>query len=364
MSKKQNKKVFVGLSGGVDSSVSAALLKDAGYDVTGVFIKTWHPEFLPCTWRQDRLDAMRVAARLGIPFKTYDFEKEYKEDVADYMISEYSKGRTPNPDVMCNKYVKFGAFLKKALEEGADFIATGHYAQIKKKKGICKLFAGADQEKDQTYFLWTLGPNELKYTLFPVGVFKKSRVRKLARKYNLPTAEKKDSQGICFLGALDMQEFLKRYIEPKEGDVLSMSGEKIGFHDGAVFYTFGQRHGFTVTKKRDNEKPLYVTGKDAEKNTITVSEMERNLSGSGCGVVIEDVNWTVGLSPEEDQEMLARFRYRQELFPVKVAFGQHENINIYFTKPERVEKNWAPGQSLVLYKGKCCVGGGIIAGGL
>src|SRR3989344_5097892 len=254
----KKKIVFVGLSGGVDSAVSAALLKKQSFEVVGVFIKTWHPEFLECNEEEERRDAMRVAAFLDIPFLTFDFEKVYKREVADYMIREYRAGRTPNPDVMCNKEVKFGAFLKKALSMGADFVATGHYAQNKN----LSLIKGVDPTKDQSYFLWTLKQNQLKHIIFPVGHLKKSQVRKLAEKYGLHTFQKKDSQGICFLGKLDMKEFLQHYIKPKSGRVLDINGKTIGKHNGATFLTLGERHGFTITSKTNHDRPYYIIAKD------------------------------------------------------------------------------------------------------
>ena len=215
-------KVFLGLSGGVDSSVSALLLKKAGYDVTGVFIKVWHPDFLPCNWKEDRRDAMRICAQLDIPFLFFDFEKEYKREVVDYMVSEYKLGRTPNPDVMCNKYIKFGSFLKKAKEMGADFIATGHYARItNNKQSITNnrfvLEEGVDKNKDQSYFLWTLTGEQLEQVFFPIGNLEKSEVRKIAKKNKLITFEKKDSQGLCFVGQVDMKDFLSHFIKTKKG---------------------------------------------------------------------------------------------------------------------------------------------------
>src|SRR3989344_9098628 len=228
MKRQIDKKVYVAMSGGVDSSVAAALLKKRGYAVTGVFMKPWQPEGVECLWKQDREDAMRVAAVLGIPLLTWDFSKEYKKEVADYMIREYRAGRTPNPDVMCNKHIKFGLFLKKALEEGADYIATGNYVKKQKAKSkkqnhnskskiIYRLFQAKDKNKDQSYFLWTLSQEQLKYCLFPIGDYTKPEVRKLAKKFGLPNYDKKDSQGVCFIGPLDMKDFLKRYIKPKTG---------------------------------------------------------------------------------------------------------------------------------------------------
>ena len=245
MEKGRNRKVYIGMSGGVDSSVSAALLKKAGYDVTGVFIKVWQPDWINCTWKEDRMDAMRVAALLDIPFITLDLEKEYKEEVVDYMISEYRAGRTPNPDVMCNRYVKFGGFYDWAMKQGADYVATGHYAQVIDGK----LIAGNDKNKDQTYFLWTLNKEQLSKTIFPVGNIEKPEVRKLAKKFNLPNAEKKDSQGLCFIGKIDIKEFLSHYIDSKRGNVLNIEGEVIGEHDGSFFFTIGERHGFNILKK-------------------------------------------------------------------------------------------------------------------
>jgi len=271
------KKVFVGLSGGVDSSTSAAILKKDGYDVTGVFIKVWQPDFLPCSWREDRLDAMRVAAHLDIPFITMDLEKEYKQEVVDYMVHEYKEGRTPNPDVMCNKYIKFGAFFDKAMEMGADYVATGHYARVKKDGDVVRLLAGADENKDQSYFLWTLTQKQLKKTLFPIGEYVKPEVRKIAEKFGLSTAKKKDSQGLCFIGKLDMKDFLKEFIPEKKGDVLNGKGEVVGEHDGAYFYTLGQRHGFTVTVKGVDDTPYFIIYKDIEANTITVSHKNQEL---------------------------------------------------------------------------------------
>jgi tRNA-specific 2-thiouridylase len=366
LKKKPRKKVFVGLSGGVDSSVSAALLRDEGYDVTGVFIKTWHPDFLPCAWKEDRLDAMRVAAHLDIPFITFDAEEEYKKDVADYMIEEYRRGRTPNPDVMCNKYVKFGAFLKYALMEGADFVATGHYARLRReirnpkseiRNDSIKLLTGTDTNKDQSYFLWTLTQEQLKHILFPVGHLEKSEVRKLAKKFGLPTAEKKDSQGVCFLGKLDMGEFLKHYAEPKRGDVLNEKGETIGFHEGAILYTLGERHGFTITKKGVLDAPYFVVKKDMRANTVTIAHKDQgSLKGKGEQTLfLENVNW-ISSMPEKDKIYSARARYRAALSLCKIVTNGNET-HVEFCEPEDPQ---APGQSLVVYDKEECLGGGII----
>lgn len=358
----KNKRVFVGLSGGVDSSVSCALLQKEGYEVTAVFIKTWHPDFLPCTWKEDRLDAMRVAAHLGIPFVTLDLEKEYKENVADYMIEEYRKGRTPNPDVMCNKTVKFGGFLKYALSQGADFVATGHYSRIEKyeNRKIEKytLLAGIDKNKDQSYFLWTLTQEQLSHILFPAGGIEKTEVRRLAKKFGLPTAEKKDSQGVCFLGKLDMTEFLQNYEEKKRGDVLNEEGEIIGFHDGAIFHTLGSRHGFTITKKGANEAPYFIIAKDILANTLTVANKEKgSLKGKGKQTVsLENINWISGTVPDSEKIYTARTRYRAELFQCKISANGKET-KIEFLEPQEPS---ASGQSLVVYDDEECLGGGVI----
>jgi len=352
-SNKKGKKVYVAMSGGVDSSVSAALLKEQGYDVTGVFMNVWQPDFLECTQMEDRQDAMRVAAHLGIPFLVFDFEKEYKEAVVDYMIHEYKAGRTPNPDVMCNKHLKFGIFLKKALAMGADYIATGHYARTNANH---QLLAGTDSNKDQTYFLWTLTAKQLEHVIFPIGDLEKPKVRELARKFELPTAERKESQGVCFIGEFNMKEFLAHYIPKKEGDVLSDGGEVIGHHEGAFFYTLGQRHGFTVTKKTPKDTPYYIVEKDIEANTITVSHKKEELERAVTEVAIGEASF-VGEEPTAGAVYRARIRYRQPLQVCKVEAGGGGRFKIVFEKSQGAV---ASGQSLVLYDGDMCIGGGII----
>ncbi|MFA7216674.1 MAG: tRNA 2-thiouridine(34) synthase MnmA [Candidatus Paceibacterota bacterium] len=367
-------KVFVGVSGGVDSSVSLALLKERGFDVTGVFLKVWHPDFLPCNWKEERRSAMRVCATLGVPFMTIDCEKEYKKEVVDYMISEYKIGRTPNPDIFCNKYVKFGIFLKKALEMGADFVATGHYAQNfifdkslprkdvsengSEEKEIYKLHESVDKNKDQSYFLYTLNQEQLSKTLFPVGHLTKPEVRKLAEKSGLPTATKKDSQGLCFIGKIDMKDFLSHYTESKKGDVLNSKGEAIGVHDGALFYTIGQRHGFTITKKTPNDPSFFVVAKDIEKNTITIADKEtqKDLVFNTKEVLLNSIHFVSGIEPKFPFSCQVRIRYRQEKQNCKIE-KRNKGFHIYFEKPQN---GVAIGQSAVLYLGEECFGGGII----
>ena len=359
--KKSKGKVFVGMSGGVDSSVSAALLKKAGFDVTGVFMKVWQPEFLPCLWREERLDAMRVAGTLGIPLLTWDFEKEYKEGVADYMIREYREGRTPNPDVMCNREVKFGAFFNRAMKEGADFVATGHYAQVSqdKKSGAYVIEKGVDGAKDQSYFLWTLGQEQLSKTLFPIGGFKKSAVRALAKKFMLPVAEKKDSQGLCFVGKLDMKDFLAHFIEEKEGNVLNEKGEVIVTHRGAYFYTLGERHGFTVTKKSTDDAPFYIIAKDLEANTIIVAHQgKKPLECASQDIKISQVNFCRGVVPNISRSYTAQVRYHGEQYKCKITDIKQTSFALKLDKPAVFDR----GQSVVLYDGFECLGGGVIEG--
>ena len=363
-------KVFVGVSGGVDSSVALALLQKDGYDVTGVFLKVWAPDFLPCEWRDERRSAMRVCATLGVPFLTLDCEKEYKELVVDYMLSEYKAGRTPNPDVFCNKYVKFGVFLKKALSLGADYVATGHYAQISggvssgahevNPREIC-LREAEDKGKDQSYFLSQLGQHELSHALFPIGHLKKSEVRKIAAGLNLPTAEKKDSQGLCFIGKVDMKEFLKHYIETKRGDVLNTEGRKIGLHEGSELYTIGERHGFTITEKTDHDAPLFVVSKDITKNTITVAPRgtlgEKVSPCSGVGEIgLSGMHWIGGKEADLGKTYGVRFRYRQE----KVKSTIIKKGEGYTVQPSKTQDDIASGQIAVVYDGDVCVGAGIV----
>ncbi len=368
-------KILVGMSGGVDSSVSAALLKGVktksqfkkvtghnpptnfgGVEVVGAFIKVWSPDWMACDWPTERREAMRAAAHLKIPFITIDLEKEYKKDVVGYMIKGYKAGKIPNPDVMCNKTIKFGALFDKAIRAGYDYVATGHYARVGKFKNNFQLLAGVDKEKDQSYFLWTLGQKQLSKTVFPVGIYKKTKVREFAKKFKLPNAEKKDSQGLCFIGKVDMADFLGKYIPKKEGNVLNISDEVIGKHSGSVFYTIGQRHGFEVTNKTANDKPLFVVSKNLKKNTITVSETKTTGEFCSLDIGLEKINWVNGQPPVVNKKYFARIRYRQPLQPASLKIHSRK-IQVHFN---RLQESIAPGQSLVLYDGEICVGGGII----
>ncbi|PIR38364.1 MAG: tRNA 2-thiouridine(34) synthase MnmA [Candidatus Zambryskibacteria bacterium CG10_big_fil_rev_8_21_14_0_10_42_12] len=354
--KKVGNNVFVGVSGGVDSSVSLALLKEQGYNVTGVFIKVWYPDWLGegCDWRSERRDAMRVCATVGVPFLTLDLEDVYKKEVVDYLIETYKNGETPNPDVMCNRYVKFGSFWDFAQKHGADYIATGHYAQRKIENGKWKMENSVDTDKDQTYFLWTLTPEDLEHVLFPIGHLTKPEVRKLAEKFELPTSAKKDSQGLCFLGDVTIRDLLSHYVETKKGSVLTENGEIIGEHDGAFFYTIGQRHGFTLQNKETYSIPHYIIAKDIDKNTITVSTKNR-IEQPIKNISLTHVNW---LSDTHKTNCLVKIRHRGKLLECSVLIdGKRGTVSFI----DDISREFpAIGQSVVFYKDGMCLGGGII----
>ncbi|MFH1170014.1 MAG: tRNA 2-thiouridine(34) synthase MnmA [Candidatus Vogelbacteria bacterium] len=359
MVKSKKLKVFVAMSGGVDSSVAAALLKKAGYDVTGVFIKIWAPELSACDWREERRDAMRVAARIGVPLLTFDLSADYKKLVIDYLLKEYRAGRTPNPDVMCNKEIKFGIFYREALKRGADYIATGHYAQNQLLGSSFQLLASADKAKDQTYFLWTLTSEILTKTLFPIGKYKKPKVRKLATKFGLVNAEKPDSQGLCFLGKINFKDFLEQYLPKKKGKVLDEMGKEIGEHNGAYFYTIGERHGFRVTAQTPNAAPLYIIAKDIKKNILVVSAQPVASQSARREIMLNSVNWISGASPASNKIIKARIRYRAPLVACRVENLTGHRARVTFTKPLF---GATPGQSCVFFDslGLTCLGGGVI----
>lgn len=347
---EHQKKIFVGLSGGVDSSVAALRLLKTGHDVTGVFIKVWHPDFLVCNWEQERLDAMRVAAKLGIPFLTCDAESAYRDAVAHYFIESYRAGLTPNPDVMCNKEVKFGAFIEFARSRGADAIATGHYAQHTAQG----LERGIDQNKDQSYFLWTLTPEQLAYTVLPVGDSTKDVIRAEAAYAGLITAEKRDSQGVCFLGHIDIPDFLSHYIDLTPGTVLDETGTAIGTHRGAFVYTVGQRQGFTLDTRDTTRTPHYVLSKDIVTNTITVGTTPPNLIP---GTTLTLRNYILRSPLSGGDTLIAQTRYRQ--VPHQVTVSTIDDTTLTLTV-NSVTEAVALGQSCVLYRGALCIGGGII----
>ena len=348
--------VIVAMSGSVDSSVSAALLARAGYNVTGAFIRVWYPPGIHCRAEDDRRDALAVAAKIGIPLITVNLEKEYKRFVIDTMFHEYARGRTPNPDIICNEKVKFGAFFKKAMKMGADFVATGHYARVKKSAHGYELLAGKDKNKDQSYFLWTLGQKELSKTLFPIGKMLKKDVRKLAKKFGLPVFDKKDSQGLCFVGKIDFKDFLKRYVPARSGKVIDTKGKVIGNHGGATLYTIGERRGFTITKKGPHDPPYYVVERDVKKNTLTVARGNEEKKFFRRRVIISHLNLISGYAPALSGKYRARIRYRQPLEVCRLAKRAGRFV-VLFNRPQRAV---TPGQSLVLYRGAECLSGGVI----
>lgn len=335
-------KVFVGLSGGVDSAVSAALLQEAGHQVIGAFIKIWSPEFLECTWKEDRTDALRVCAALGIPFREIDLSQEYLREVVGDMVDAYKSGITPNPDVLCNRFIKFGSFAKWARTEGADAIATGHYARIAENGGSYSLLRAADEAKDQSYFLYRLTQDDLAHTLFPIGGMRKTQVRAKARARDLPVSQKPDSQGLCFVGDVSIPEFLSRYIDLQKGVVVDGEGKVIGAHDGAALYTAGQRHGLHT-----HGGPHYVVRTDIATNTV-VASTEKSDAFSGAAI-LRDISW-ISEAPS-DETLIAQTRYHAAPASVRL-----QGARVSFSKPELV----SPGQSIVLYRRDGCIGGGIV----
>lgn len=343
-------RVYVGMSGGVDSSLAAALLVEQGHDVTGVYMKNWSQDLpgMKCPWAEDLADAKRVAVQLGIDFKVYDFESEYKQKVVDYMIEEYKLGRTPNPDVMCNQEVKFRLFLDAALADGAEMIATGHYARVI-KSGL--LLRARDESKDQTYFLYRVTAEALKRTLFPLGDLLKSEVRDMAAVRGLWTAAKRESMGVCFVGSVSMRDFLGEYVDSRPGDIIDkQSGAIIGRHDGAIFYTLGQRHGLDV----GGGLPYYVVGKDIEQNIVYASTDLNDESIWRDEIRLNNTHWING-APESDN-LQARLRHRGKLIDCTLINSSDQTI-VKLTSPERAI---TPGQSVVIYDGDYCLGGGIV----
>ncbi len=341
------------MSGGVDSSVAVLLLQQAGYEVTGAYMKQWSEaadEHRVCTWKTDRRDALRVAAHLGIPLLTFDFEKEYRKHVLAYMYKEYRAGRTPNPDILCNKFVKFGVWQKTAHQLGFDFLATGHYAQRKESRGGIQLLAAKDTKKDQTYFLHQLSQKQLSKTLFPIGEYTKPEVRALARKYKLPTAAREESMGICFVGPVPMKEFLMKKIQPKPGNIVDASGKKIGRHDGLAFYTIGQRHFGQAAAK-----PLYVVAKNQRTSELIVGAQNDPLLFKK-EMLVQHVNWIRGQAPVFPVHCKARLRHRQPL----VGCTVERYKKAYMVRFAASQRAVTPGQFVVFYKQNECLGGGVI----
>ncbi len=331
------------MSGGVDSSVSTAILKKNGYDVVGVFMKFWQEpgkgrENLCCSAKA-RMDAKRVAIKLNIPFYVLNVQKEFKKRVVDYFIKEYKKGNTPNPCVECNRWIKFRFLIEKALELKADYVATGHYAKVKDGK----LLVAKDKTKDQSYFLWRLNQKQLSRILFPIGDYTKEEVRKMAKKWGLPVFEKKDSQEICFINTC-IEDFLRKYIKPKSGDVTTTDGKKIGEHEGLILYTIGQRKGIKI----GGTGPYYVVKKDFEKNALIVSKSEKDLLKKE--MFVKNVNWVLG--KPYNGKCKVKIRSMARMVPATIKKNK-----IVFDKPQRAI---TPGQSAVFYKNNELLGGGII----
>jgi tRNA-specific 2-thiouridylase len=386
------KRVVVGLSGGVDSSVAAYLLKEQGYDVIGLFMKNWHDESVTisddCPWIDDSNDALQVAEMLGIPFQVIDFSKEYKERIVDYMFREYEKGRTPNPDVLCNREVKFDIFLDKALELGADFVATGHYCQKEEieieGKLVYQLIAGADNNKDQSYFLCQLNQHQLSKALFPIGNLQKPKVREIAKKIGLNTADKKDSQGLCFIGKVKLPVFLQQQLKPKEGNILEVENEYTGFtypdnelktlvkpfslepqmgkivgtHQGAHYFTVGQRKGLQVG---GTPEALFVIGVDTSKNIVYTGQgtEHKGLYRKGLFVKNEEIHWVrpdLTMTIGDTRTYMGRIRYRQELQELTLH-KKEEGLFILFTEMQR---GITPGQFVAWYDNNELLGSGVI----
>lgn len=342
-------KVFVGLSGGVDSSVAASLLVEQGHDVTGVYMKNWSKDIAGhhCPWKEDLASARSTAAHLGIPLKVYDFEKDYFEAVTKYMLDSYSKGITPNPDIMCNQEIKFKVFLNKCLAEGAELIATGHYAKLKNSK----LYTAVDASKDQTYFLYRMDPAVASKVLFPIGDFNKQEVRQLAKARNLPTANRPDSQGLCFVGNVPMKDFLSEFIKPKKGDIFDESGNVVGSHDGAFSYTIGQRHGLGI----GGGKPYFVYKIDTKSNEVFVTTDENSKLLNKKQFVIDDCVWWS--NPSEHKILTVKVRYRSSAIGCELKKLKTGNYSVSLLKEERAI---TPGQSAVFYDDDEVIGGGII----
>ena len=361
MTLKNNSSIYVGMSGGVDSSVAALLLKQQGFAVHGLFMKNWEGDDRDdyCAAEEDLSDAQKVCDALGIDLKGVNFSDQYWDRVFQYFLDEYSAGRTPNPDILCNKEIKFKAFLDYALAQGAERIATGHYARIRFEDGVYKLIKGRDNNKDQTYFLYTLGQQQLSKSLFPVGELEKSEVRRLAEENNLVTFDKKDSTGICFIGERDFKSFLQRYLPAQPGDMQTVDGKVVGKHDGLMYYTLGQRQGLGIGGlKGFDETPWYVADKDLENNVLIVVQGKDHplLYQSECYAT--DMSWVAGKAPANSFSCAAKTRYRQQDASCHVHYlEKEERWHIQFDDPQ-----WAitPGQAIVFYLGEECLGGGTI----
>lgn len=353
-SQNSNTRIVVGLSGGVDSSVTALLLKQQGYEVIGVFMKNWDDtdEFGRCTADEDAEDVRRVCDQIGIPYYTVNFEQQYADKVFAYFLDEYAKGRTPNPDVMCNREIKFGEFLNKALELDADYIATGHYARVEQVDGKYRLLRGKDAAKDQSYFLNQLDQYQLSKAMFPIGHLTKDEVRQIAVEAGLATAHKKDSTGVCFIGERNFKEFLSNYLPANPGEMRTPEGELKGYHDGLMYYTLGQRQGLGIGGGGGSGKPWFVLDKDVQNNILYVVQGADDPRQFAHGLLATDMHWISGETPAFPLQCTAKFRYRQPDQQVTVIGNE-----VRFHEPQ---KAITPGQAVVFYDGEQCLGGGII----
>lgn len=355
--KPEHTRVVVGMSGGVDSSVAAWLLKQQGYDVIGIFMKNWDEadELGYCTATEDYEDVSWVCAAIGIPYYTVNFTKQYWDRVFTYFLNEYKQGRTPNPDVMCNKEIKFKLFLERALQLGADYMATGHYARVDCHDGEYRLLRGLDANKDQTYFLNTLGQYQLAHSLFPIGHLQKAEVRKIAEEQGLATARKKDSTGICFIGERNFREFLSTYLPAQPGEIRTLAGEAKGRHEGLMYYTLGQRKGLGIGGEGTGE-PWFVVAKDLDDNVLYVEQGGDNPHLFSQGLLATDLHWVSERQLDSPLVCTAKFRYRQPDQEVIVRM-EGDQARVDFVHPQ---KAITPGQAVVFYDGEVCLGGGII----
>jgi tRNA-uridine 2-sulfurtransferase len=349
-------RVVVGMSGGVDSSVAALLLKQQGYDVIGIFMKNWDDtdEFGVCTATEDYNDVIRVCNQIGIPYYAVNFEKQYWDKVFTYFLDEYKAGRTPNPDVMCNKEIKFKAFLEHAMNLGADYLATGHYARVEESDGEVKMLRGLDENKDQTYFLNQLQQHQLEKVMFPIGDMDKKRVREIAQEAGLATASKKDSTGICFIGERNFKEFLSQYLPAQQGTMKTLDGKTMGTHDGLMYYTIGQRHGLGIGGSGD---PWFAVGKDLKENVLYVEQGFNHESLYSDSITAVNASWVSNQEIPQEFTCTAKFRYRQPDNKVTVKLLPNNEVEVIFDEPIRAV---TPGQAVVFYNGDECLGGATI----
>jgi tRNA-specific 2-thiouridylase len=359
MSLNSSSKVIVGMSGGVDSSVSALLLREQGYRVEGLFMKNWEEDdgTQYCTAKEDFADAQAVADKLGIPLHGANFAAEYWDNVFEHFLEEYRAGRTPNPDILCNREIKFRAFLDYALTLGADAIATGHYARCGKENGLGTLLKGMDGNKDQSYFLHAVGHRELEQTLFPLGDMAKPEVRQVAEQHGLATAKKKDSTGICFIGERRFKDFLQQYLPAQPGDIHSLDGEMLGHHQGLMYHTIGQRQGLGIGGLANHiDAPWYVVDKDLDRNVLLVAQGNEHPALFKSALYAREILWIAGFEPQLPLSCCAKVRYRQ---PDQACTVQRkgDGYEVVFEQPQRAV---TPGQSVVFYQGERCLGGGVI----